>query len=98
MKRNQVPVSHLLAIQEKAIEEYAWNYMNNDVHLCSLCGNSGIIDTRGTAISGAGIDAGKLNHCICPNGRAMREEGTDLMAALTHHRVHAELIKKHYES
>jgi len=43
---------------------------------CTLCGNSGIIDTRGLK-SPAGRPFGRLNYCICPNGqikRAVRRE------------------------
>lgn len=56
---------------QKIITDY-WvsNYLNK--HLCSLCGNSGIIDTRRTAISPVGINSGRLNYCICPNGQCMR--------------------------
>lgn len=42
-------------------------------HLCTLCGNRGIIDTRTTAISRAGVNTGRLNWCICPNGQSMRK-------------------------
>ena len=69
-------------LQEKVIDDYFWkHYENNDVPfgLCSLCGNSGVIDTRGTAVSGAGVDAGRLNYCLCPNGRAMREAKSELL-------------------
>jgi hypothetical protein len=44
-------------------------------HLCGLCGNTGIIDTRPTAISPAGFRSGGLFWCICPNGREMRKYG-----------------------
>ncbi len=40
--------------------------------LCSLCGNSGVIDTRGRARSAAGVECGRLNWCICPNGQCLR--------------------------
>jgi len=40
---------------------------------CSLCGNSGIIDTRGRATTPTGEDIGKLNCCMCPNGRAQKK-------------------------
>jgi hypothetical protein len=40
---------------------------------CDLCGNSGIIDTRATAITSAGFHAGKLHWCICPNGRIYKK-------------------------
>jgi len=49
------------------------HYIHND--LCSLCGNSGTIDTRFTAVSAAGVRSGRLNWCICPNGQAMRAQG-----------------------
>jgi hypothetical protein len=40
---------------------------------CTLCGNSGVIDTRG-ATTAAGIRVGRLNWCICPNGQAFRNQ------------------------
>lgn len=65
---NQIPVGDLQRVQEKAIDDYFWkHYFNEEAGLCSLCGNRGIIDTRATARS-----AGRLNYCVCPNGRAMR--------------------------
>jgi hypothetical protein len=54
------------------------NYVNEESNLCSLCGNSGVIDTRSTAISHAGVEAGRLNYCICPNGRSMRDQQAPL--------------------
>jgi hypothetical protein len=43
---------------------------------CTLCGNWGVIDTTGTKTP-AGVPVGRLNFCICPNGRALREGGAD---------------------
>lgn len=43
---------------------------------CSLCGNRGWIDTRGTRTS-AGVEVGRINYCICPNGQALRSGGAD---------------------
>lgn len=65
----QIPIADLQRVQEKSLEEY-WlkHYMGES--LCSLCGNSGIIDTRQSARR----SAGRLNYCICPNGRAMRND------------------------
>lgn len=40
--------------------------------MCSLCGNSGVIDTRGV-YTAADIEVGRLNYCLCPNGRKLRE-------------------------
>jgi hypothetical protein len=59
---------------------------------CGLCGNTGIIDTRGTAKTPDGRDAGIRAFCICPNGRTakrkagrriwnMRELGDSLVEA-----------------
>jgi len=87
MPQKQISVADLERVQEKAIDEYFWhNFFNEDVRLCSLCGNSGVIDTRNTAVSGGGINAGRLNYCICPNGRAMREEGADMEAYMRIHK------------
>ena len=43
-------------------------------HLCCLCGNRGIIDTRGKVFSPAGIECGALVYCICPNGRSLKKQ------------------------
>lgn len=60
-------------IKNAAVTDYWYeHYVNENVELCSLCGNTGKIDTRGTAISAAGTDAGRVNFCICPNGQKMR--------------------------
>jgi hypothetical protein len=61
---------------KKVIADY-WvaHYTDPILLLCTLCGNTGIIDTRTTAVSHAGVNAGRLNFCLCPNGRHMRESG-----------------------
>jgi len=63
----------------KAVVDY-WieHYLGGRLGLCTLCGNSGVIDTRGRAISPAGQHSGKLNFCICPNGQTMRLSGAEL--------------------
>jgi hypothetical protein len=58
------------AIKAAVTDYWLDGYVNRAVHLCGLCGNRGMIDTRGRAISHAGIDAGGLHYCICPNGQA----------------------------
>lgn len=45
-------------------------YMNGH---CTLCGNSGIIDSTG-ARTHAGVEVGRRNWCICPNGQVMRDK------------------------
>lgn len=42
------------------------------VGLCGLCGNTGSIDTRSSAVSAAGVRCGVRAFCICPNGRALK--------------------------
>ena len=58
----------------KVITNY-WQEFYIKNNMCSLCGQSGIIDTTGMRSPG-GTDCGKRNFCICPNGQAMRlQEG-----------------------
>lgn len=41
---------------------------------CGLCGNTGIIDTRGHLKTPAGANAGGVRaFCICPNGRESKK-------------------------
>ncbi len=39
--------------------------------MCSLCANTGKIDTTKSAISPKGNYLGRVNPCICPNGQAI---------------------------
>ena len=39
---------------------------------CGLCGNSGIVDTRGKVLGPTGEDCGVRACCICPNGRVLK--------------------------
>ena len=39
---------------------------------CGLCGNSGMVDTRGKVFTAAGYECGVRTWCICPNGRALK--------------------------
>ena len=41
--------------------------------LCGLCGNRGILDTRGRVSSYGGVPCGVRVPCICPNGRAIKK-------------------------
>lgn len=65
---------HWRESENKAVTAYWLEHYgtNDDRGLCSLCGNSGVIDTRQTAISAVGVNSGRVNWCICPNGQAMR--------------------------
>jgi hypothetical protein len=64
--KESTPVINLFAF-------WVENYVDQETMLCSLCANRGIVDTRSTAISFAGVKSGKENFCICPNGRTMAD-------------------------
>jgi hypothetical protein len=51
------------------IDYWLENYCDE---VCTLCGNSGVIDTRGVTAPNGG-KVGRLNWCICPNGISLRE-------------------------
>lgn len=59
---------------EPVVEYWLKNYVRKN--MCSLCGNSGRIDTRGTRTA-AGVEVGDVHCCICPTGQVIRyhEEG-----------------------
>lgn len=50
-------------------------FMHPELMVCSLCGNTGLINTAGRAVSHAGIPCGGLWFCICPNGRERKKKG-----------------------
>jgi hypothetical protein len=60
-----------LSQEENIITGYVMKYYVRP-H-CSLCGNSGIVDTNGVKTA-AGILVGTRQPCLCPNGQAMRKE------------------------
>lgn len=55
-----------------ALEEYWLKHYLSKEGMCSLCGQSGKIDSTGVETP-AGIIVGRVNYCICPNGTKMRE-------------------------
>ena len=57
-------------MKNNAITEYWLKYYCED-H-CTLCGNSGFVDTTATARTATGLCVGRQNFCICPNGQALR--------------------------
>jgi hypothetical protein len=48
-------------------------FVDERTGLCSLCGNKGLIDTTGRAVSPAGVSSGRINFCLCPNGRGLKK-------------------------
>ena len=57
--------------KNKTVANYAMEFYVRD-H-CTLCGNWGFVDTRGTATP-AGVYVGRVNYCICPNGQDLRDQ------------------------
>jgi hypothetical protein len=55
----------------EVVTNYWVDHYVNQGH-CSLCGNTGVIDTTGT-MTPAGVNVGRRNFCICPNGQALRK-------------------------
>jgi hypothetical protein len=51
-------------------------WMNNyqTLGFCCLCGNNGIIDTKGKIRAPNGIECGSKVWCICPNGQVMKRK------------------------
>lgn len=49
-----------------------WHRDYSSTGHCVLCGNHGIIDTRGKVFTSAGRECGDKVFCICPNGQAMK--------------------------
>ncbi len=47
------------------------------IPFCGLCGNKGVIDTRGVVKTPQGADCGIEAYCICPNGRKMKTVWTN---------------------
>ena len=66
--------------KNKAVIDYAMKHYVTE-H-CTLCGNRGVIDTRGVSTP-AGLVVGRLNYCICPNGQAMRSYKAAMEPAVT---------------
>ena len=46
---------------------------------CGLCGNTGIVDTRGKVTSSHGDECGVRACCICPNGRIIKQQFNDVL-------------------
>lgn len=57
--------------ENEAVTDYWMEHYCGD-H-CTLCGNSGVIDSRGVRTA-AGFEVGRLNWCVCPNGQAIRAQ------------------------
>lgn len=70
-----------IADENELVTDYSFTYYSApENYMCTLCGQRGIIDTRGVKTP-AGVEVGRLNWCICPNGQAMREQSGDRLPA-----------------
>jgi hypothetical protein len=65
-----VEATPVLDVSAVVTEYWFTNYTYKG--LCSLCGNSGVIDTTGIVFTNAGLMVGRQNFCICPNGQELR--------------------------
>jgi hypothetical protein len=59
--------------QRGAVIAYWATYYLSRNWQCSLCGTSGVVDTRGRALNESGQDQGALQFCLCPAGQRWRE-------------------------
>lgn len=59
-------------MNEAVVDYWRQHYVHPRMGVCVLCGNSGVIDTRGRAETAAGMPCGDRVYCICPNGQVMR--------------------------
>ena len=57
----------------RTVTDYWLKYYIPNGHCC-LCGNFGVIDTRGKVFTAAGVECGAEVWCICPNGQVMRKQ------------------------
>ena len=58
-------------IKNAKLTNYWLEFYTNEGH-CSLCANSGVVDTTGLKTL-RGMEVGRKNFCICPNGQAIRK-------------------------
>lgn len=60
--------------EERVVSDY-WlrYYAKGPSGCCTLCGNTGWVDTTGRAMDGS-RDCGKRQPCFCPNGQEERKD------------------------
>lgn len=80
----------------KAVDDPWREFADAEHENCGLCGNTGVIDTRGRLETPAGVPCGVLRFCLCPNGRAWKKGGADL-EALAGRRASDEARAEHAE-
>ena len=68
-------MKHKRIINDFWHDNYATVDERNVGGFCCLCGNTGVIDTTHTARTPMGVLIGRRVLCLCPNGRAMQNQG-----------------------
>jgi len=82
------------------LEDYVMEYLLDHYFagVCTLCGNSGIVDSRGVAAP-SGVLVGRKAYCLCAQGQKLRDHGmpipekTDALDILDVARVFAEQVR-----
>lgn len=71
-----VPEISPVADRDTVNDDTWWEFLGppGDESWCGLCGNVGIVDTRGKVKSPHGDDCGVRAYCICPNGRVIKRQ------------------------
>lgn len=64
-----------MSCDNEAVTEYWLEHFVSARGGCSLCGNTGIIDTRRIAVSQGDAGTHAIIYCICPNGQCMERHG-----------------------
>jgi hypothetical protein len=70
--RTPIPLAPKIRPKHYVLREYWQEYYCESHCHCTLCGNSGTINTTGT-LTPLGVEVGRLNWCICPNGQILRK-------------------------
>lgn len=78
---------------QQVLEDYWFTYVAG-LH-CTICGNSGIIDSRGVSTA-AGVVVGRLNWCICPNGQTIRRKTGQTVPTLEQYEMYGGALAASY--
>ena len=63
---------------EEHLTEYnMYHFSHPKTRFCTLCGNTGIVNTMGKAVSPSGVKTGFTGWCFCPNGVIQRQAEHD---------------------
>ena len=63
----------LLSLEDYVERYWLEHYVDEEMAICMLCQNTGLIDTSASQAKDAWRRTVKLFPCICPNGQAKRK-------------------------